>query len=292
VHTTGGNSQKVVFTVKDHPTLLAASPTTGACTQWITLTGSGGFGGSKNQTPDANGYGSTHVVVFDASSGEYTATNYQNWTDTSLQVRFQNFFQDQTDTCSIDPLTGQNRMEGNFVKDNGVSNSCSPTPTCLAEPLLGACTNMPLGTYSVYVKAIYYNDTDASGALSCGDTIYQVETSDPVSFELTNEPFIYKLNPKQVVDKNAAPYSVLKIFGGNYGIVQAAGDVVRMGTKGQANSLTLGLGKVMPKIKTWSNTLIKVRVTAPDAWRTKTKYAWVEKDGKKSNAKPLYILAP
>lgn len=293
VKTDGGKSNKVTFTIKDHPTLLSVSPTSGACTNTLTLTGDGGFGVNRNTPPDTDGYGSTHVVVFDASSGEYTATKFAGWNDTQIKVKFQDFFRDQVDTCSIDPLTHQNRMEGNFVQDNDPVNSCSPSAQCLAEPLLGACTDMALGTYSIYVKAIYYYDDDSSNDLSCGDTIYQVETSDPVSFELTNEPFIYKLNPKQIVDANPpAALSLLKVFGGNYGIVQDTGDCVRMGTKAEANNVALGLGKEMPKIKTWSNTLIKVRVTAPDSWRTKTKYVWVEKDGKKSNAKPLFIMTP
>ena len=300
VKTDGGNSNKKMFTVKDHPTALSINKTSGACTELLTITGDGGFGNARNSAV-LNGYGVTHVVVFAASSGEYTATKYSNWGDTSLQVKFQDFFEDKVDTCSIDPLTHQYRMEGNFVKDIGDENangslSCDwAIPVydeCAAEPLLGACTDMPLGTYSIYVKAIYFYDDDNSTGLSCGDTIYNVETSASVSFELTNEPFIYKLNPKQIVDANTAPLSLLKIFGGNYGISQEAGDVVRMGSRAQANSATLGLGKEMTKIKIWSNTLIKVRVTAPDTWRGNTKYAWVEKDGKKSNAKPLFIMTP
>jgi hypothetical protein len=292
VKTDGGNSNRVVFTVKDHPTALSVSPTSGACAQLLTISSTGGFDGQRNKMFDSY-YGVSRIVDFVASAGVYTATRYASWTDTSVQVRVQDFFMDQVDTCSIDPLTGQNRNERNFAQDTGTQNLCGVTDQCLAEPTLKACDDLAIGTYSIYVKAVYFGDDDENGRLSCGDTIYQVETSDPVSFELTNDPYIHKLNPKQIVDADPpAVLSLLKIFGGNYGVAKEAGDSVRMGTKVDADDVTLGLGKEMTKIQNWSNTLIKVRVNTPNTWRGKTKYVWVEKDGKKSNSKPLKILAP
>jgi hypothetical protein len=287
-----GNSNRVIFTVKDHPSLTGISPLSGPCTTQITLTGPGGYDTHRNKMFDAY-FGVSHVVVFDASAGEYTATSFGTpWTDSAIKVNFKNLFEDQVDTCSIDPLTQQPRGEGNFVRDNGASNDCTTTPTCLDEPLLTQCTDMALGDYSVYVKAVYFGDDDTSGGLSCGDTIYQVETSDPVTFTLTNDPYIYKLNPKQIVDDNQPPLELVKVYGGNFGTAQNAGDSVRIGTKAQANSATLGLGKEMSKIKIWSNLLIKARFNAPNTWQGKTKYVWVEKAGMKSNAKKLAILAP
>jgi hypothetical protein len=283
-----GNSNRVVFTVKDHPSLTGISPTYGPCTTDITLTGPGGFDHPRSKMFDSY-YGVTHVVTFDASAGEYTATMYKtgaDWQDSSAHVLFRNLFEDQVDTCSIDPLTQQPRMKGNFVRDDG-TNLCCPN-----EPNLGMCTDMALGDYSVYVKAIYFGDDDASSGLSCGDTIYQVETSDPVHFTLTNDPYIYKLNPKQIVDDNIKPLELVKIYGGNFGTAQNAGDTVRMGTKAQANNASLGLGKELKNVKAWSNALVKVRLNAADSLRGKTRYVWVEKAGKKSNSKKLAILAP
>ena len=50
------------------------------------------------------------------------------------------------------------------------------------------CDQLAHGTYSVYFKAIYFGDEDASGGLSCGDTIYQVVASDPIHYELIDGP--------------------------------------------------------------------------------------------------------
>jgi len=307
VQTENGNSNKKVFSVKGHPTLLSITPTSGACSEWITLTGND-FGNAQNQWLDnvPHYYGVKRIVDFVASNGEFTATNYRNWSDSSLEVRVYNWFKDQVDTCSINPLTGQNRMERNFVQDIGdeagdvdTTVTCDNTDPlsvadeCALEPLIPRCDCFAIGTYSIYVKAIYYGDEDGSGGLSCGDIIYQVEMSDPRYFELTNEPYIFKLNPKQVVDDNIPPLSLLKVYGGNYGPTKEVGDAVRIGSKAQANSLTLGLGTELATIKIWSDALIKTRLKPnPDSWRGKTKYVWVEKDGMKSNSKPLHILAP
>jgi hypothetical protein len=302
VKTENGSSNRIVFTIRDNVTALSINPAEGPCGAWLTISGSGGFGNQRSQMFSDGYHGVHHIVDFVASSGQYTARSYRNWSDAGLDVRIWRPFQDKVDYCSIDPLTGQNRDERNFVQDTGAQNLCGNrsggpgtyTDECKAEPAMSGCSGLDIGIYSVYVKTIYFGDDDASGGLSCGDTIYQVETSDPVSFELTNDPYIYKLNPRQIVDNIPGSLKpLLKIYGGNYGTTQEAGDCVRIGTKAQANDLlTLGLGKEMKKIKIWSDTLIKVRVNAPDTWRGKTRYVWVEKGGVKSNAKSLKILAP
>ena len=300
VKTENGNSNKTTFTIKDHPTLLSINPTKGPCGQWITLNGNG-FDNQQSKMFDAY-YGVTHVVDFVASAGVYTATMYQNWTDTSAEVRLYDMFKDEVDTCSIDPLTQQLRNERNFVQDIGnegapagvtCGNAAPIYDECAVEPTFPRCNYLSIGTFSVYVKAIYFGDEDNSGNLSCGDTIFQVETSHPRYYELTNGPYIYKLNPKQVVDDNVPPESLLKVYGWNFGPTKEAGDAVRVGTKANAQSATLGLGTELANINFWSGTLIKTRVKpCPDTWRGKTKYVWVEKGGKKSNYKSLAILAP
>jgi len=307
VHTEAGNSNQRTFTIKDSPTLLAiaddsGSDTTGPCGSYLTLTGSGGFDVTRSHMSGDGYHGITHVVDFVASSGEYTATAYSNWSDTSIRVRLWNLFRDggggnppygQPDACSIDPITGLNRMERNFVQDTGAVPGHCTAGDCPNEPIIPRCDCLSTGVYNVYVKAIYFGDDDADGKLSCGDTIFEVEKSDPVQYELTNAPLINKLNPKSIVDPNAAPYPLLKIYGANFNPTQTDG-VVKAATKNIACTTHSG-GTMLSNVRYWSDTLIKVRVNAPNTWRGTTKYVWVEKGATPkyySNCKPLSILAP
>jgi hypothetical protein len=323
VKSDGGVSNQRVFRIHDSPTLLAVTdsvgdPDSGTCGSWLRLTGSGGFNTTRNSMATDNYHGLTHIVDFVASSGEYTATVYGAgltgtiWTDTAIDVRLWNLFRDggggnppfgQPDECSIDPITGQKRMERNFVQDIGDENASSTitcdnaSPVydeCAAEPTIARCDCLSTGVFQIYVKAIYYGDDDLSGTLTCGDTIFEVEKSDPVQYELINSPVINKLNPKQITDPVAAPFPLLKIYGANFNPTQTDGSV-RISTKANCTSATLGLGVQLNNIKLWSDTLIKVRVNAPNAWQGTTKYVWVERPGAlvpKSNCKPLAILAP
>jgi hypothetical protein len=299
-----GNSNRVVFTMMNGNggPQLNITPASGPCSTIITLSGYGFENERSRILPGQTYYGIDHVVDFVASNGEFTATKYMSWSDSQIQVKVYNWFQDGTDTCSIDPNTGQPRNERNFVQDIGDENAdasitCDNTAPiydeCAAEPVLKACNELGLGAYSVYVKTIYFGDDDASGDLSCGDTIYQVWTSGPVTFEITNDPYIRRLNPKQITDVDAAPYPLLKIFGGNFGLTQEDGDSVRIGNESAALKPALGRGKEQTKVVLWSNTLIKVRAKQiPNAWRGKKMWVWVEKGGIKSNIKPLSILSP
>jgi hypothetical protein len=242
-------------------------------------------------------YGVHHVVDFVASAGTYTATRYRNWNDNQIDVRLFDLFKDQTDTCGVDPYkAGIPRNGRNFVKDSGDENSdslitCDNTAPaydeCQAEPIIPRCDCLALGTYAIYVKAIYFGDDDASGDLSCGDTIFQIEMSDSAYFELTNMPYINKLNPKQI-----GLGQILRVYGLNFGPTQGNSDSVRIGSKENAESLTVGLGKEQTDIRLWSNALIKHKVQCSTTWQGTTKYVWVEKGGKKSNYKPLAILTP
>jgi hypothetical protein len=307
VHTevgyTYGNSNRVAFTLTDGGLPLALiTPLRGPCSTIITLNGIGFQDQRSRILPDQTYYGVHHVVDFVNSNGEFTAIRYVNWSNTQIKVKVYDWFQDGTDTCSINPDTGQPSNERNCVRDIGDENADASVTCdnaapvydeCAAEPVLKSCNELGLGTYSVYVKAIYFGDDDASGGLSCGDTIFQVETSGPQYFELTNAPYIYNLSPKQIIDVNAAPYPLLKIFGGNFGLTQEAGDSVRIGKKLDALSSTLGRGEEQTKVVLWSDNLIKVRAKQiPDIWRGKISWVWIEKGGMKSNIKPLAILSP
>jgi len=285
VKTEVGNSNNRVFTVEDHPTLLNASPDSGPCSTWITLSGSGGFGNVQSKMYADGYHGVHHIVDFVCGAETYTAKNYQNWSDTSLDVRIWNTFKDGVDTCG-EPVDGRN-----FVQDDATPVPSGPCAghVCPDEPTVYKCDCMALGTYSVYVKAIYFGDDDVSGDLTCGDIIFQVEKSDPVYFELTNKPAIYKLDPWKIErDKR------LKIYGLNFGPYQEDGEV-RIGTLNQYNDNPSTKGKVLSVVRSWSNTLIKVKVKVPLTWEGKKKWVWVVKNGEASllsYPRPLKILVP
>ena len=269
VKTECGKSNKVNFALKDWITVTSISPEAGPCGQWITIHGDD-FGKVQSKIFNDGYHGVHRVVDFVSSQGTYTARRYKDWTDTSIKVRFRNFFED-----NVDP----NTKERNFVQDDG-SGSCPD------EPAIKSCCDLDLDLWSVYATAIYFGDDDSSGGLSCGDTIFQVVVSDPVYFELTNTPIIYRLNPTEIELGNQ-----LKIIGLNFGPAQTDGEV-HIGTLSAAEDPALGQGRLLNRIKAWSNTRIKVKVKGPVRWEGKTRYVWVEKDGMKSNYKELQILEP
>jgi hypothetical protein len=275
VKTECGNSNKRIFSLHDWISvdkicvIDAVCRQDGPCGTWLRVEGSG-FGNKRSEMK-ADGYNGVHRIVdFVGSQGTFSAIRYQNWSSMSFEVRFQNFFED-----GIDPVSG----ERNFVQDDG-------SGSCPNEPTLKKCTNLAVGPFSLYAIAIYFGDDDASGGLSCGDTIFQVATSDPQYFELTAKPYVNKLYPTKIERGN-----VLRILGLNFGPQQMDGEV-RIGLKAHAQDPALGKGKLQGKIKSWSNTRIKVKVKVKQAWEGKTRYVWVEKAGTKSNYKPLDILAP
>jgi hypothetical protein len=286
VRTETGNSTIKVFTVKDHPTALNIAPTAGPCRQIATISGSGGFDPNRNTLPSGtDGYhGISHVVDFVCSAGMYTATLYAAWSDTSFQVMFGDVFEDQ-----VDPNTG----ERNFVLDTG-AGGCPP------EPLIRRCEDLYLGIYNVYVKAIYYGDDDSSNSLTCGDTIFEVEKSDPVQFELINTPVLYKLNPWSIERSyycNVPPMilinNILTIYGQNFGPTQNTGDVVKIGTAGWYASNPFTNGIVLPRVQ-WGALNIRVGIDKPyvpdAAVGNPNVVIWVIKDGTATNALPLTIL--
>ena len=288
VKTPYGRSNKRVFSVEDCPSLLTIDPVLGPCGTWIKFFGEeGDFGTAQEEMFDSYN-GVRRIVDFVASSGTYTAMRYRNWNDDSkersFEVRFYNFFEDGKDTC------GEPTQLRNFVQDDGTavpSGRCSGH-VCPDEPTIKKCDCLALGLYSVYVKAIYFGDEDGNGTLNCGDTIFQVAKSNPACFELTNDPIIYKINPRQIERGKR-----LRIYGMNFGPTQEFGDEVRIGLKKQAKSLDLDQGRAIECVRLWSNTLIKVRMCRlPKKWEGTYKYLWVEKDGMKSNFQRVEILEP
>jgi hypothetical protein len=146
------------------------------------------------------------------------------------------------------------------------------------------CDDLNLGTYSVYLKYIFYEDFDTSGGYTDGDTMFQVETSNPVTFELTNEPLIRANNPKQ-----ASVTTRVRVLGLNFGPTQTTGEV-RVGTRAQYNSDPFNKGRLQTRIKMWSSTKIAFRLKVPATWSGKRRFVWVIKDGAVSNRRPLDVL--
>jgi hypothetical protein len=145
---------------------------------------------------------------------------------------------------------------------------------------------LPLGTYEFVIRRVYFGDEDQNGTLSVGDTIFQVEKSDPVYFALTDEPYIRKLR-----DRSIERGRKLRIVGFNFGPTQD-GSEVRIGTKNKYENPSLGQGRLLRRIRLWTDTKVVLRLTVPKKWEGRTRYIWLEKGGTKSNAKRLRILAP
>lgn len=278
VKTECGPSNKVGFTLKDwvHVDHICTGPPTpciqaGPCGISITIVGDN-FGNQQSEM-FGDGYHGVHRVVDIVSAGTtLTAKKYLGWSETSIEVKLWKFFED-----GIDPSRG----DRNFAQDDG-------TQDCPDEPTLG-CDHIFPGTISIYVTAVYYGDEDSSGDLSCGDTIFQVVTSEPTYFNITEDPYINRNNPT-AIERNKR----LKIYGVNFGGLGPNCEV-HLGKESQYDSDPLTQGMIMEgdDIKLWSNTLIKVKLKAKEKWEGTTKYVWVVTDALDvSNKSELEILEP
>jgi hypothetical protein len=236
----------------------------GPCKGTITLSGGTGKFGSARDTISASGAedGVYRTIVMASSQGMYVAgydpatPDYitSHWSNTSVK------FQLQTAGWFVDE-------DDDFLKDTG-------------EAVQQACEDLNLGTYAVYIKYIYYKDDDASGDYSNNDTVYQVESSNLILYELTNDPSVFKTNPKSGVVKK----DIVKIIGANFGPTQTTGQVYT-GTMGQHDDASLTKGKLQDNVRMWSDTMIKIKIKVPASYTpNKTRYLWVVKGGVKSNA--------
>jgi hypothetical protein len=256
------NSNQVVFTFKgDDCGCPGVSPRSGPCKTVVRLQDScANFGPSQDtiSSPGAND-GTYRVLEVVSSQGVYTALNIRQWSQTLVRFNFKDFYED------FQPR--------NFIQDAG-------------EPVISACSGMDIGMYNVYVRSVFYEDTDSSGSFTGGDSIIQTEATFPWLFQLTDGPGITALKPKQ-----QAKGSRLRILGVNFGGIQAASEI-RIGKRKQYNTDPLAKGLVMNRVKLWSDNKVVVRLRAKDAWQGTNKYIWVVKDGKASNFKKVEILAP
>jgi hypothetical protein len=166
------------------------------------------------------------------------------WNNSQIKFKFKTFFED---------------LNGNFVQDGN-------------EPSIINCSDLALGTYSVYIKYIFYIDSGPAG-YDAGDTMTQVETSNPVTFGLENTPYINRLNPKQV-----SKLRRLRVIGQNFGPQQTTGNVY-VGTGSHYNLMvatpTVDKGKIQDKVKLWSNTKVMVNFRVRNTWKGTNKWVWV-----------------
>jgi hypothetical protein len=229
----------------------------GVCTNTISL--ENGTGGGMFGIKDQVAKGIYGVVQFSASQGDYIVLNELAWNNSQIKFKFKTFFED---------------LNGNFVQDGN-------------EPSIINCSDLALGTYSVYIKYIFYIDSGPAG-YDAGDTMTQVETSNPVTFGLENTPYINRLNPKQV-----SKLRRLRVIGQNFGPQQTTGNVY-VGTGSHYNLMvatpTVDKGKIQDKVKLWSNTKVMVNFRVRNTWKGTNKWVWVVKDGMVSNKRRVEIL--
>lgn len=299
-----GNSNMVAFTLNATPNLEGISPSAGPCGTAITLSGAGGFGNVQNKIFGDGYHGVHRVVDFWSPGGEYTVTqnSIASWSDAQIVVQLWNFFEDEVDPCGENwwnPEMGQIR---NFVQDDGTLFPC--VTGCAEEVTIKRCECASLGDWSVYIKAVYYGDEDSSGDLSCGDTIFEVEKSDPVYFEFTGEPFINKVNPRRVEvrqcdmpdsDTYVRKFRRVRLYGADFGDTPGQ---IYVGTLAQYNTwkdLVPGneKGRKQNRIKQWEHTLIKFAFVYTCKAEGKRRYIWVVNNvGEVSNALRIKILEP
>jgi hypothetical protein len=234
---------------------------------------------------------------------EYTATENSivSWSDAQVVVALWNFFEDGIDPCA-DDWWGTGLEGRNFVQDDGAAVPCA----CPEEQTIKRCECASQGDIYVYIKAVYFGDEDSSGDLSCGDTIFEVEKSNPVTFNYTGTPFINKVNPRRVevrvcdieyggTDTYVKKWRKVKLYGADFGETQGQ---VYVGTLGQYNTWTDAVpgnekGKLQTKINKWYNTLIKFKFKYSCKKEGKKRYIWiVDSAGNVSNARPVKIIAP
>jgi hypothetical protein len=257
-------SNYVNFTVKDCSSPTTITPDLGPCGNYrIKLenpTGIG-FGASQDTISGVGATGVYRTVRMAASQGEYIPLKIPTWNNGKVEFKFLQFFED---------------LDGDFIQDGN-------------EPTIEWCEGLNLQTWNVFVKYIFYGDTDSTASYTDGDFMYQVESSNPLWFELTDDAFITRLNPKKIAKGKA---SRLRIIGVNFGPTQEPGDEVRLGRNSQYLSDPFNSGKVFQTIKKWSNTKIVVKFFkgVPNAWKGTNKYVWVVKDGVASNKRRVEIL--
>jgi hypothetical protein len=184
----------------------------------------------------------------------YTAAGTGAWTGTTFKVCFGDLFKDS---------------DGDLLRDSD-------------EPLLRQCENMPLGDYSIYIKAVYYQDIDNSGTYSQGDNINSVASSDSQVFSTVEEPALYLITPEETEVSHYCPdghlvTKVINIYGWGFGEDQGNSKVY-IGT----GAMWANDGGYELKRTLWSDLLIKAAVDVPapegNPILGNEYYIWVDKE--------------
>lgn len=249
-----GDSNVVALTLTESEEDLSISPIIGKCREIITV--SGQSVPAQDIIDEILGEGVCRMVQIVGPSGTYTATAYGAWSATDFKFRMGDVFED---------------LDYDYLRD-------------LAEPLLRLCEGFSIGEYLIYLKDIYYEDTDGSNGYSHGDMINKVETSGPLSFTLESGPALYAVYPRNAERSHYCSggklvNGVAKMYGSGFGSTQGTSTVyIGTGPMYTANS-GLALERVI-----WSENLIKVGVDVPPGAKGMTLYLWVEKDGQKTDA--------
>ena len=298
-------SNVVNFTLNSGATVDSISPTSGVCREIITINGTD-FGGTQDII-QPTGFGRYTVVQFVASSGTYTATDYIGWSSTSFKTRIGPTFED---------------LDGDFLRDD----SSTPDPV---EPKMQQCEDFALGTYNVFVKTIYYEDSDGSATdgidndgdgfidsldvdggefYTDGDTIQQVTTSDPEPFTIADNPAIYLVTPAQSEISHYCGSNlvteIIKIYGWGFGASKGDSKVyVGIGSMWANTKAALDASNPVPAYPNgglelnrtvWSDLLVKAAVDLPEGAEGFQLYVWIVKDGQVTDATygwpGLYIL--
>jgi hypothetical protein len=154
---------------------------------------------------------------------------------------------------------------------------------------------MALGTYSVYVRTIYYVDVDASTTYTNGDIINQVTVSDPEYFVMDDGVAVYLVLPNQIERSHYCEImgdatgnedticdggepcfpqnSIAKIYGWGFGSSQGNGHVY-IGT----GPMYVGNTGLELTRLAWSDLLIKAAIDVPLGAKGLQLYLWVWKD--------------
>ena len=248
-----GESNERIFTMEDLPPACKIEPSSGLFGSWTKISGIN-FGVNQTEIFSDGYHGVYRIVDFVSSQGTYTACNYRNWTDSSFEVRFYDFFKDD-----IDPSTG-NR---NFILDHG-------------ELSVSNAEDMAMGKWAIYVNAIYFGDNNGNGVYDSGDTIFQVVAANPLYFDVSKRQIVYTVSPSQIENNR-----LINISGINFGSFRSGGEV-RIGSESEAKNPDPGKGILQGKVMSWSNTAIKFKGDIPTGYQG-VKYLWVEKNRIKSN---------
>jgi hypothetical protein len=316
------------FTIVDCSSAKVITPDSGPCEGTITLSsGTGKFGLDRDTLSAASAAdGIFRTITLVSSQGTYVAAyddggtsvianpsdgDYitKNWGNVAVKFKLEKggWFQD---TNTFAELGGN----GNFVRDDGSD------PDLPAEAQFDACSAFNVGPWAVYIKYVFYEDVNGSGGYDAGDewpaghpnnptgkdddgatpipAIFQVETSNPVIYDLTNRPGINRANPKKFARGDR-----VKLIGINFGPVQGDGKVF-MGKKNQyiGTSLTAVAkfgniydgqptgGKEQLTIKNWSNTKVVIKAKPLNTWKNTARYIWIQKNGSVSNATKVKLL--